>query len=122
MDSAMIKKWISVAAVAAPAIVGIGSFANAYLDKVFVSHAEYDDRQAKQERLLQDLRVDASIQIMENRRLTLEDRLTMLDMCETMPACKFKDTVPTLKERTKRELQVVTEALQRWRKEKTTPN
>ena len=109
MDADQVKKYVAIAAAGIPILVGLGTVANKYLDQEFVSHAEYDERQQKQELLLQALRVDSALQILENRKMILEERLRTLNQDAASRA------------RTERDLLAVIQSQAEWRKQKNTP-
>jgi hypothetical protein len=124
MDLDSVKKYIGVVAAAVPIAIAGYTLAAHYLDDRFVPQKEYQTRQAKQEALLQEVRIDASIQILEVKRFTLEERIVTLDLCSISAGCRdaLKGGLDSAKARTHRELDDVRAQLAEWKKQKNTPN
>jgi hypothetical protein len=74
-----IKKWVAIVAAAVPIVLGSGAWVTKQLDTKFVPRAEYDKRLLKLEISLEELRINSAIQILDNRRVILEEKLRILD-------------------------------------------
>lgn len=125
MDLEMIKKVFSIVATVIPVGLAVVSGVAYYLDYKYVPNKEYQTRQDVQERLVQQIKIESAINILENRRLILEEKLVVLNLCSSIPSCvtSFSGTegLRTARSRTERELQDIRSAQAEWRKQKNTP-
>jgi hypothetical protein len=122
MDLDQAKKYLGVGTATISAVITVGAVALAYLDSKFVSVEKYEQRTLSTESLLKQLRIDAAIQVLENRKMILEERLLIIKTCESIPTCEMKGSTAASREKTQRELEDVFAAQREWRKQKSTPN
>lgn len=116
------RDWVGIAVGVIPLLVASLAGIALYFDDKYVTNRAYERTQLSTDQGLKDLRVESGIQILENRRMILEERLVTIDLCASSPPClaAFSGTegLKTAKARTSRELDDVRAALSDWRKQK----
>ncbi len=88
-----LKSYVPVAITVISTIVSGAFFAKDYITTNFVSRTEFND-----------LRSLAAQYVLENRKMLLETRIYVLNMCKVTENCAYKSTADVEIDKTKREL------------------